>query len=291
MTQLKHKAPQHDDIEDPVDNTPADETIATEAPTWFARTYAEASPTHLADQYRSQRKPEAAPDPAFVQRQQEAYEHYQRRLEERFSAAQRLADPAHGAAPPPGMAFPKRPTLARGKDAKPQPKKRGFSRTTLAILTLAACGIGGTAGYVAANTDKASAFMQQGLAFASSFLSQPVPSLTETVINKKSIRTAKLEVKDAAGAINAPIPLDIAAFPIDDQTPVGVRISGLPSAAYLTKGVEVSQGEWVLSAADIAKAELVVPRTDQPVLALQVAALEEKDRGRRFARAGHEGGA
>ena len=40
--------------------------------------------------------------------------------------------------------------------------------------------------------------------------------------------------------------------------------------------MEVAKGEWVLKSADIAKAELVVPRANSAILALQVAALEEK---------------
>jgi hypothetical protein len=100
--------------------------------------------------------------------------------------------------------------------------------------------------------------------------------VTETVITKKTVRTARLSVRDAAGAINAPIALDISALPVDANTPVMLRISGLPPEAYLTRGEAANAGEWLLKSADIGKAELVVPHSNSPEIALQVSALEEK---------------
>jgi hypothetical protein len=51
---------------------------------------------------------------------------------------------------------------------------------------------------------------------------------------------------------------------------------GLPTDSYLTKGVEISKGNWLLKPADIAGVQLVVPQTDAPQFNVEVAAIEEK---------------
>ena len=180
---------------------------------------------------------------------------------------------------PASRCFPSARAMAMAA-SPPQPvnarKGSGWRPATLAILTLTACTVGGTAGYVAANPGSVGKVADQVMAYANGLRFLPVATPGETIVPKKPVQTARLEVNDASGAVNAPIPLDITAFPVNAETPVAVRISGLPDAAYLTKGVEVTKGEWVLKSADIAKAELVVPRASSPILALEVAALEEK---------------
>jgi hypothetical protein len=247
-------------------------------PSWFARTYGEQD---VAAQYRDhQAQQPVVPQPIAVENTA-AYEAYRKRLEERFSSAQRVGEPhfmpQDNGQPAAAYSFPERPSYGQvppRRLERPQPpaKAKGLSPITLAILTLSACVIGSGGGYVASNPDVAEA----GLGFARS-LWAPTPTVTsETIIAKKPVHSAKLNVKNASGAINSPIPLDIAAFAADAETPVALRISGLPPAAYLTKGVEVATGEWMVKAADIGKAELIVPHTDVPEIALQVAALEEK---------------
>jgi hypothetical protein len=272
MTKPQEKSVPQDDFE-------GDEPELGEAtPSWFSRTYGESQPNDMASQYRDTWTPQPHTPSPILSENAAAYEAYRLRLEDRFASAQRMADPSF--APQDNTrspAFPQRPHYAQGPDSEPRPKQRtrktaGFNPTTLAILTLSACAVGGGAGYVAANPDMA----RQGLAYASSLWFTPVAVATETVITKKPVRTARLEVKDAAGAINSPIPLDLSALPADADTPVALRISGLPPSAYLTKGVEVAAGEWMVKAADFADTDLIVPHTDTAEIALQVAALDEK---------------
>lgn len=235
-------------------------------PTWFSGTYGEATPEDLARRYA-----ETNPAPLTVG-QSAAYAAYQKRLEERFGMAQRLADPeafARRAAPNSTPSFPPRPYFAQAMQAPaPKPKRvLGVRPATIAILTLTACALGGAGGYGVANPGHVKAL-------ASSLWSTPTVTLQETVIPRKTLQTAKLEVKDIEGAVNSPIALDIEATPANAESPVALRISGLPDAAYLTKGTQISAGEWMLKAEDLAQAELVVPHTSAPQIALEVAALE-----------------
>jgi hypothetical protein len=249
-------------------------------PSWFARTYGDASANEIADQYRNN-QPLPQQTPPLIAENAQAYEAYRKRLEDRFSTAQRAIDPQFSPQETHESAFPRRPSYVHGMAGRAQPHvphktHLGFQPITLGLLALLACGIGGGAGYVGANPDRASQIVTKALAVVNGLWPAKPAVLTETVITKKTITTAKLEVNDAEGAVNSPIALDISALSADAETPVALRISGLPPAAYLTKGVEVSEGEWMLKATEIAQAELVVPYTDSPSLALQVSALEEK---------------
>ena len=263
----------------PRDNFESEKEIVAEAtPSWFSRTYGD---TDLASKYRENRAAQPNETSPMIAENAAAYEAYRQRLEHRFSSAQRMADPTFipqdNAKPASGPSFPERPQFANSTKGnvrhKPKTQKSlGFKPATLAILTLTACAIGGGAGFVVANPDVA----YQSLANFNSTWFKPVTVATETVIEKKPMRTAKLEVRDAAGAINSPIPLNLAALPADAAMPVALRITGLPPSAYLTKGVEVAKGEWMLKQADFKSTELIVPHTDVPQIALQVAALDEK---------------
>jgi hypothetical protein len=254
------------------------EVVRDTIPSWFSRTYGDAD---LAGKYRENREARPLETSPLVAENAAAYEAYRHRLEQRFATAQHKTDPTFmsqdNARAASGPAFPDRPSFSQGMvgDARQRPQARkqtGFKPVTLAILTLSACAIGGGVGYVAANPDVAT----QSIAYVNSFWFNPVGIAAETVIEKKPVRTAKLEVKDAAGAINSPIPLNLAALPADAAMPVALRITGLPPSAYLTKGVEVAKGEWMLKEADFKSTELIVPYTDVPQIALQVAALDEK---------------
>jgi hypothetical protein len=235
-------------------------------PTWFSGTYGEATPEDLAERYA-----QTAVPPMTVG-QSAAYAAYQKRLEERFGMAQRLADPerfVQNNIPNSPHPLPPRPSYMYGaQPIAPQPKRfLGVSPIALAIMTLTACALGGAGGYGVANPSQVSAL-------AASLWFAPVEIGKETVITKKTVRTAKLEVKDVEGAVNSPIALDISASPANEETPVALRITGLPDAAYLTKGTQIAAGEWMLKAEDLAKAELVVPHTTAPEIELEVAALE-----------------
>jgi hypothetical protein len=281
MTQHKNK-PENLEIIIPDDEIAADETVREQTtPSWFSKTYGEQQPTHMAEQYAEYRAGQPPMPTPVIAENTKAYAAYRQRLEERFQTAQRLADPTFipqdNAQPVSVHAFPARPTYVHGMvgqpAAKAKPRKStGFHPVTLTILTAMACAIGGGAGFVAANPDKA----KRSFAYTSSFWFDPGVETAETVIAKKPVQNARVAVHDASGAINSPIPLDLAAFPADADTPLALRISGLPPSAYLTKGVEVAKGEWMLKSSDFASTELIVPHTDVPLIALQVSALDEK---------------
>jgi hypothetical protein len=259
-------------------------------PSWFRRTYGESGALDMAEHYRTTHVADVAVPPPMTAGQTAAYEAYKKRLEERFATAQQMVDPTflsqgnRGFVQTPFVSgeFPQRPNYAYVMPTAPQRQKKqarttvlGVKPSTLIAITIAACAIGSSGGYFVANPEKASGLLSQA-SMSGWFFFGPSETPKETVIGKKTIRSAKLEVRDVAGAINSPIPLDISALPPDEQTPIALRISGLPDAAYLTKGVEVAKGEWVLKAADVASAELIVPHTNSPRIALEVAALEEK---------------
>ncbi len=265
MTQPHENMIPQDDFE--TENQVLDEAT----PSWFSRTYGDED---LAGRYRDNRDAQPVIPNPIVTENTAAYEAYRQRLEHRFASAQHLADPAFMAQNNQPTAFPQRPQYSHGMTEKKPIRRQvsSFKPATLAILTLTACAVGGGAGYIGANPD----IVTRGVALASTIWFKPVETVSETVITKKPVHVARLAVKDAAGAINSPIPLDIAALPADAGTPVALRISGLPPSAYLTKGVEVAKGEWMLKAADFANTELIVPHTDVSEIALQVAALDEK---------------
>ncbi len=260
--------------EDEIEN---DEELVKSEPTWFSGTYGDATPEDLAARY-IEKAPQQPPAPV-VTGNAEAYAAYQKRIDERFAMAQRMADPYHAVQNntlPPGASFPQRPRYGQPEQPVPVAKHSmfGVSPATLAILTLTACALGGAGGFGVANPDKISALANSGVAYASALWFAPAEAPKETVISKKVVRTAKLSVKDIAGAVNAPIALGITAQAADEENPVALRITGLPAEAYLTKGAKIAEGEWMLKAEDMAQAELIVPHTTTPEIALEVSALE-----------------
>ncbi len=254
-------------------------------PSWFSRNYEDATPEDLAQRYHKTFD-ETLSQAVFATPNPEAYNAYKRRLEERFRTAQTLVDPAH--APPP-LANRTRPTAAaprrvgrapfapRGLHAKqPSPVSRGM--VSAVVLTILACGVGGAGGYVAANPGvMASMASNPSSALANLYASvtTALPATSETTL-KKVAAVARFNVNDVAGPVNGRIALGISTFPVNAETPIAIRISGLPPEAYLTKGVSLAQGEWLLKSAELAKAELIVPRSTSPMLGLEVAALDEK---------------
>jgi hypothetical protein len=254
---------------------------SADTPTWFSRVYGSTTTDDIADRYRHERPATATEDVP----NQAAQEAYRRRLEQRFAMAQHLADPRYQhpqvTEAEPAPLFPERPrrqaTAAQPRAHTAQPGVLSGKRPVmLAILTLTACSIGALLGYVAANPSLSWLRVQGGVAYFGSLIMPASGPVRETVITKKPVRMARLDVQDATGAVNTPIALNIAAFPSAPDMKLALRITGLPPAAYLTKGQELSAGEWVVRAEDIGKAALVVPHATVPQLDLEVAALEEK---------------
>lgn len=97
-----------------------------------------------------------------------------------------------------------------------------------------------------------------------------------TVIAKKPVPTATLEVADVAGETNSFIPLALHAQPADLGSDILLKISGLPEGAYLTSGRRDEDKVWALTAAEVKNVRLVVPEAQEPKIDLAVAAFEQK---------------
>ena len=267
-----------------VDDVPVDEPQAGD-PSWFSRTYEDASPGEMAKRYQENHG-ESARQAGFATPSPEAYDAYKRRLEERFRIAQMMVDPAFDAPPIASRTrqkstAPKRPMRApfapRGyQTGEPTPARRGM--VSAIVLTMLACGLGGAGGYVAANPGAMASMLSNPTItlshfYASLFVAKS--DVTRTALNKAA-PAVRFDVSDVSGPVNGPIALGISTFPVSSESPIAIRISGLPPEAYLTKGVAVAQGEWLLKSTELAKAELVVPRSTTSLLGLEVAALDEK---------------
>jgi hypothetical protein len=108
----------------------------------------------------------------------------------------------------------------------------------------------------------------------------PAPALqpvqTTTVINKKTVSTATLEVADAAGETNSFIPLALNAEPAELGSDIILKISGIPEGAYLTSGRKDDDQNWALTRSELKNLRLVVPQAEASKIDLAVAAFEPK---------------
>ena len=95
-----------------------------------------------------------------------------------------------------------------------------------------------------------------------------------TVITKKPVATASLEVSDAAGETNSFIPLALRAEPAETGSDILLKISGIPEGAYLTSGRKNEDKIWALTLADLKDLKLVIPETEEAEIDLAVAAFE-----------------
>ena len=97
---------------------------------------------------------------------------------------------------------------------------------------------------------------------------------TVTVVAKKSIATATLDVSDVSGELNSMIPLMLHVEPAVAGHDLILKLSGLPQSAYLTAGAKASDNGWQLAASEIEGVKLVVPQTNRPSFDVAVAAFE-----------------
>jgi hypothetical protein len=97
-----------------------------------------------------------------------------------------------------------------------------------------------------------------------------------TVINKKSIPIATLEVTDAAGETNSLIPLALNAEPAVSGSDMILKISGIPEGAYLTSGRKDEDKNWALTLGELKNLKLVIPEADESKIDLAVAAFEPR---------------
>ena len=98
----------------------------------------------------------------------------------------------------------------------------------------------------------------------------------DTVIDKKPVSTATLQVEDVTGETNSFIPLALHAEPGGLDKDILLKISGVPEGAYLTSGRRQDDQVWALSLADTRNVKLVVPQASDPQIDLAVAAFEPR---------------
>lgn len=276
------------DIKSDDQNEPAAQDVS-KAPSWFHQKDAATAGESMAARYLAQK---VERPPAIEVTKPEAYDEFKRKMDDRFTQAQQLYDgPVALQAP--------RPTLPlgdiHGRRRLYQQEQRGFvaeerqrqpAKTPwlkIASLGISALLVGGGAGLAVVNIDVISKQVSAGLtsvqanitALSNVQISKPSVN-TETVIHKKPIAVATLDVSDVSGYLNSQIPLLLSAQAAEGQAPIALRVMGLPDASYLTAGIETTKGNWLLKPEDIAGVKLVVAQMEAPQFDVEIAAVEEK---------------
>jgi hypothetical protein len=146
-----------------------------------------------------------------------------------------------------------------------------------AMAGLLAMFAGGATGMVFAHLDDITSRASSMMASFSSNAPGGAPTATaggETVIQKKLVATATLDVSDVSGGLNKFIPLMLHAEPAFNGSDIALKVSGLPKDAYLTAGSKAPDDSWMLKLEDAAEVKLVVPKADQKSYDVSVAAIE-----------------
>jgi hypothetical protein len=233
-----------------------------------------------------------------------AYEAYKTRMEQRFREGQDIYDTPKANFRSAPMEGPKlrRPTLplheiqGRQKryqlEQKNQKNLRDRSQSTpmpwakmLALGSAAIC-IGAVAGFGFSNSALVkqkydtvlTAAKDQLAAFApGSPVAAPKAAVAtnQSVIVKKPIATATLDVSDVRGTLGGMIPLVLSAQSADASEPISLKITGLPEQAYLTAGIKSLEGNWTLKPTELAEVKLVVPRSDVKQFDMEVSAVDD----------------
>lgn len=93
---------------------------------------------------------------------------------------------------------------------------------------------------------------------------------------KKPVTTARIEVSDAQGSVNTPIPLSISAEPALPDQDIALRLTGLPADSYLTAGTKLSDNAWILKPTEWRGVKLLVPSAPSSPLLIAVDAIEPR---------------
>ena len=117
------------------------------------------------------------------------------------------------------------------------------------------------------------------------------PEAQTTVITKKAVQIATLEVADASGETNSFIPLALNAQPAELGSDIMLKISGIPKGAYLTSGRKEDDENWALTLGELKNLKLVIPAAETPRIDLAVAAFEPKTGELAAPGEDHDGGA
>ena len=141
---------------------------------------------------------------------------------------------------------------------------------------LAAILTGGLLGYGATHYKAVAAKADEIAGLMRPRVEAPAATDAVTIVGKKTIATATLNVSDVSGELNSMIPLMLHAEPAEAGEDLVLKLSGLPQSAYLTAGAKAEDNAWQIAAADAAGVKLVVPQTNKPSFDVAVAAFEAK---------------
>jgi hypothetical protein len=295
MTQIRAK--QNDESSDVQSTLHDQNNSASKTPSWFVQEPQETSQELYNDVY----------PPSYIETPSaQAYEAYKIRLEQRLRDAQASYEQPNFVAPPTNLKGPqtRRPTLPlheingrkrlyelEQQDQAGQMikgKSAAFPWMRTIMLSTAAICVGAVAGYGFSNGELFKQKYQAALGMLetninwftrspSSVIAKPlVVASHESVITKKSIATATLDVNDVRGTLGGMIPLLLTAQNADSPEPISLKISGLPDQAYLTAGVKSTQGSWTLKPSELGDVKLVVPQSNVKQFEMEVAAIEDR---------------
>lgn len=179
------------------------------------------------------------------------------------------------------------------RPSRRRPAEHGFRMRDAVLAGLASIAIGTLAGAVvydrANEGELSSAVFDSVGSFVTGFGSRDKPiadagnagvSVVEeqsaAAAIKKPVATARLDVSDATGDVNSPIPLNISAEPAEPNQDIAFRLSGLPADAYLTAGTRLADNAWILKPGEELGVKLMVPSLPAAPLLIAVEAIEPR---------------
>ena len=257
------------------------------SPTWLAQNYRDDDAEFLVNQYR--RKHEGAV--ASGQPENRTYEYYRRRIMERQrEQLDSQMDRVPMAAVPPRPTIPASELEVRHHFYGSEMEQGEYSssptsfsqnsriRRSLLFAGAFAAVAGGTVGFAVTKYDQISQSVAAVYGYAGSLLAgdaDPVfPATRETMISKKPIAIASLDVSDVTGTLNSMIPLALNAEPAFEDQKLAIKISGLPASAYLSAGRKISEDTWILKDGEEKDINLFVSQSDKAKFDISISAIE-----------------
>ncbi len=298
MTQIRAKQTAVETDAESVSISDRAEPQVSKTPSWFTQ-----MPTESSSSRRQTEGVSTAP-PYVETPGAEAYDVYRKQMEQRFREGQDLHDRPKANFIPLSTTGPRqrRPTLplheiqGRKKlyNLEQQSHKVAAGKPhgstvpwvkMLGLGSIAIC-IGAVAGFGFSNSELVKQKYASLLGAAQEKIAAlpitvhseaPKPTLVanQSVIVKKPIATATLEVSDVRGTLGGMIPLALNAQSADASEPISLKITGLPEQAYLTAGVKSLEGNWTLKPAELAEVNLVVPSSSSQQFNLEVSAVDD----------------